>query len=298
MGYSSDIDLQRNCMDKKWLNLKVLYVRMSSCPLKKSPKYLSMHLIPKDFSVGLEVNGEHIAPSEIGSSVLQRDRIDEKCEEVTYVSTDSVKTTGPLRFKVYHKDVLLVCGKLERLDSGVEDFVKDKELGWRMDCYAEFGLVDWVLLRRNIELRPWNHLAPVMEVYFAGCSLERPVIFTKRLQLVCMRNGAGRPCLDVIPEDEEIAKHSKSRAKSDPSFQITDCIDSEDLDENVRPTFSEFDPGSEYIEEEDGELSWFNAGVSVGVGIGLGMCLAVGVGVGLLVRTYQTATKTARRRWL
>jgi hypothetical protein len=50
-----------------------------------------------------------------------------------------------------------------------------------------------------------------------------------------------------------------------------------------------------YGEGEDGELSWFNAGVRVGVGIGLGMCLGVGIGVGLLVRTYQATTRTFRR---
>ncbi|KAL6534770.1 hypothetical protein OROGR_013445 [Orobanche gracilis] len=37
---------------------------------------------------------------------------------------------------------------------------------------------------------------------------------------------------------------------------------------------------------EDGQLSWFNAGVRVGVGIGLGMFLGVGIGVGLLMRSY------------
>lgn len=46
---------------------------------------------------------------------------------------------------------------------------------------------------------------------------------------------------------------------------------------------------------EDGELSWFNAGVRVGVGIGLGMCLGVGIGVGLLMRTYQATTRNFRR---
>ena len=39
---------------------------------------------------------------------------------------------------------------------------------------------------------------------------------------------------------------------------------------------------TEYIDGEDGELSWFNAGVRVGVGIGLGICLGLGIGVGLL----------------
>ena len=52
---------------------------------------------------------------------------------------------------------------------------------------------------------------------------------------------------------------------------------------------------AEYI-DEDGELSWFNAGVRVGVGIGLGVCVGVGIGVGLLIRTYQATTRNFRRR--
>lgn len=51
-----------------------------------------------------------------------------------------------------------------------------------------------------------------------------------------------------------------------------------------------------YMEREDGELSWFNSGVRVGVGIGLGICLGIGVGVGLLVRTYQATSRTLRRQ--
>ena len=53
---------------------------------------------------------------------------------------------------------------------------------------------------------------------------------------------------------------------------------------------------AEYMEGQDGELSWFNAGVRVGVGIGLGICLGLGVGVGLLVRTYQATTRNFRKR--
>ena len=52
----------------------------------------------------------------------------------------------------------------------------------------------------------------------------------------------------------------------------------------------------EYVEGDDGELSWFNAGVRVGVGIGLGICLGIGIGVGLLVRTYQATTRNFKRR--
>lgn len=50
-------------------------------------------------------------------------------------------------------------------------------------------------------------------------------------------------------------------------------------------------------EGEDGQLTWFNAGVRVGVGIGLGMCLGVGIGVGLLMRSYQATTRNFRRRF-
>ena len=61
--------------------------------------------------------------------------------------------------------------------------------------------------------------------------------------------------------------------------------------------------GGQYYSEdmyygEDGQLSWFNAGVRVGVGIGLGMCLGAGIGVGLLLRSYQTTTRNFRRRFL
>lgn len=53
-----------------------------------------------------------------------------------------------------------------------------------------------------------------------------------------------------------------------------------------------------YVDEEDGELSWFNAGVRVGVGIGLGLCVGVGIGVSLLVRSYQATTRNFKRRFI
>lgn len=56
--------------------------------------------------------------------------------------------------------------------------------------------------------------------------------------------------------------------------------------------------GTDYFDGEDGELSWFNAGVRVGVGIGLSVCVGIGIGVGLLVRTYQGTTRNFRRRLL
>ncbi|CAN1292808.1 hypothetical protein LINPERPRIM_LOCUS21749 [Linum perenne] len=55
---------------------------------------------------------------------------------------------------------------------------------------------------------------------------------------------------------------------------------------------------TEFIDGEDGELSWFNACVRVGVGIRFGICVGVGIGVGLLVRTYQSTTQNFKRQLL
>lgn len=77
-------------------------------------------------------------------------------------------------------------------------------------------------------------------------------------------------------------------------LQITEAeVDDYELDGKI---------GSSYYPEdvyagEDGQLSWFNAGVRVGVGIGLGMCLGVGIGVGLMMRSYQATTRNFRRRF-
>lgn len=56
-------------------------------------------------------------------------------------------------------------------------------------------------------------------------------------------------------------------------------------------------PEGWYSEDDDGQLSWFNAGVRVGVGIGLGVCVGVGIGVGLLMRSYQATTRNLKRRF-
>ena len=52
-----------------------------------------------------------------------------------------------------------------------------------------------------------------------------------------------------------------------------------------------FGYGDLYIDDDgdiqEGDLSWFNAGVRVGVGIGLGLCLGLGIGVSLLVQPFK-----------
>ena len=53
-----------------------------------------------------------------------------------------------------------------------------------------------------------------------------------------------------------------------------------------------------YLDGDEGEITWFNAGVRVGVGLGLGMCVGLGIGVGLMMRAYQSTTRTLKRRFL
>jgi hypothetical protein len=107
--------------------------------------------------------------------------------------------------------------------------------------------------------------------------------------------------LDVIPEDEDETEKAQIKTivlsgHHSHSHKISEDRDYEELDGKVESSLGSFYPEGGYIEGEDGELTWFNAGVRVGVGIGLGMCLGIGIGVGLLMRTYQATTRTFRRR--
>jgi len=75
--------------------------------------------------------------------------------------------------------------------------------------------------------------------------------------------------------------------------QVAEGDDGYDSDTKMGPTYY---PEGWYM-DEDGQLSWFNAGVRVGVGIGLGMCVGIGIGVGLLMRSYQATTRSFKRRF-
>lgn len=75
-------------------------------------------------------------------------------------------------------------------------------------------------------------------------------------------------------------------------LQAPDYLYNKHEDEDYNTLYSR----TAYAEGEDGELSWFNAGVRVGVGIGLSVCLGIGIGVGVLVKTYQGTTRQFRRR--
>ncbi|XP_059073205.1 uncharacterized protein At1g01500 [Cryptomeria japonica] len=265
-----------------WLEVRLFYVRVRWAE-GAMPQVLLLRHAHRGAGAMLEINGARVSPSEgFACLSLRRDRLDKDSAEATYVSTDNVRTAGTLHFEVYNGDFLLLCGTLHK---GAKDGV------WSMDCCSAVRPGASKQQQHPDKFDFAGHTPPTLEVYVAGCCSGSPLILTKTLQLVPRRRRGGT--LDAIPEDEET--QVKSIVLSDNSHQMVESREYEDLDEKIEPNLGNFYPGG-YIEGEEGELSWFNAGVRVGVGIGLGMCLGIGIGVGLLMRTYQATTRTFRRR--
>ncbi|GMP37960.1 hypothetical protein CsSME_00009410 [Camellia sinensis var. sinensis] len=231
-----------------WLDLKVFYVGITKCEVDDSTlQYLTLNHIPLNPNTLLEVNGARTSTYPRGvSSLLKRDRLDKKSEEVTFVCTNSIRVTQSVKFEVFDKDVQI----LSRWDS------------------------------------------PRIKVYVASCFDGTSIILTKTMQLSLRKKQMRSGLLDSIPEYEP-AK-SQEDVSSRLNLQVSDYP-------NYNPENDDFDnlyTGTEYLEGEEGERSWFNAGVRVGVGIGLSICVGIGMGVGLLAQTYQGTARNFRRRLL
>ncbi|CAN6845317.1 unnamed protein product [Brassica oleracea] len=255
------------------LELRVFYVRISNFKVDEStPEILTITHIPLDPDTLLEINGTRMS---IVSSQLRRDRADKNSEAAIYISTDSIRLSGSVKFEVYDKEDLVLSGTLEM--SGGSNSVKQR---WGMNCEAE-------ITAGSGFLKELSSLLPSVDVYVTGCFSGTPIILTKTLQLGFRKKKSRGTGLDSIAEyeagepwkDFEVTKYG--RYKEDYGGEYDDMY--------MR---------REYEDGEDGEMSWFNAGVRVGVGIGLGVCVGLGVGVGLLVRTYQSTTRNFRRRLL
>ncbi|KAL8060418.1 hypothetical protein ABFS82_02G023600 [Erythranthe guttata] len=275
-----------------WLDLRVFYIRVSRCVIN-DPDHLTLNLVPLSRNTLLEVNS--VRPSIYAdgiSTLLKKDRLDKRSEEVTFVSTDSIRMTGSVKFEVFNQDVLILSGTLELALNGNGFIGESKYQGqsWNMEC-------DGFLLKgnQNNYTGSDSSFSPAIEVYVAGSFLGSPVILIKSLQLNNHRRKQVRKgMLESIPEYEAAPQSRKDDSSNYPTIQSTHYPDYKQQDEdNCSPYL-----GMEYLEGEDGELSWFNAGVRVGVGIGLSISLGVGIGVGLFVRTYQGTTKNLIRRLL
>lgn len=276
-----------------WFELRVFYVRLSNCEVDDyTPEHLTLNHIQLTPDTILEENGRRSGiNSDCVSSSLRRDRVDKKSDEATFVSTDSLRMTGSVRFEVYDEDDLLLYGVLELCNGdGYVGESKSHSKKWSMKCQSSVSPGS-TFLKGKQYTSPDDPL-PIIEVYVAGCFSGAPIILTKTLQLGFRKKHQMKTMLDLIPEYE--ATDKKKESPFEDTLQLSEYRDykiENDMDMDYNSIYSR----AEYI-DEDGELSWFNAGVRVGVGIGLGVCVGVGIGVGLLIRTYQATTRNFRRR--
>uniref|UniRef100_A0A0D3DZE4 Uncharacterized protein n=1 Tax=Brassica oleracea var. oleracea TaxID=109376 RepID=A0A0D3DZE4_BRAOL len=170
--------------------------------------------------------------------------------------------------------------------------VSDPKTGWGLDCYMAMG--------GNGSSSSSSSSSSSVEVYIAGCCGGVPVILTKTIQASPRRKVARHVTLDSIPEDEEVYKDHDVDVVATGDGRKLHIMKESQVDDESEMKMGDsyyYYPEGMYV-DEDGQLSWFNAGVRVGVGIGLGMCLGVGIGVGLLMRSYQATTSNLRRRFL
>ncbi|XP_071722888.1 uncharacterized protein At1g01500-like [Rutidosis leptorrhynchoides] len=276
-----------------WLEIRLFYVRIAPCALSSVPDHLTLCHMRREMGVSLEINGARVPTSELASVTLRRDRLNKESSEVTYVSTDSVRVSGGVEFEVLaDNEEMVLCGSLERIegtacwgnDNGGGGGSGDNKTGWSMDCFVAAGSARFG--------------QSSIEIYVAGCCGTVPVILTKTIQASSRRKASRQTVLDAIPEDEEVWKDHKSDQNGLIRQRKLQDTESEVEGYDVDGKFGNRYYSEEAYYGEDGQLSWFNAGVRVGVGIGLGMCLGVGIGVGLLMRSYQTTTRNLRRRFL
>ncbi|KAF3959396.1 hypothetical protein CMV_015791 [Castanea mollissima] len=238
----------------------------------------------------LKVNGARSCSySDGASSLLRRDRVDKKSDEATFVSTDSVKLTRSIKFEVFDKDDLILSGVLEMSNSnGFTGESKNSTKRWSMNCESVINAGTGFLKGKHLDGPEFP--TPTIEVYVAGSFSGTPIILTKTLQLSFRKKYNRKGTLDAIPE-YDTAESQKNVSADDLQVAGYRAYKTENEDD-----YNMYWRRTEYIDGEDGELSWFNAGVRVGVGIGLGICVGLGIGVGLLVRTYQSTTRNFKRR--
>lgn len=198
-----------------WLDLKVFYVRVSKCEIDAStPEYLTLNHIPLDRDTLLEVNGARTSMYSDGvSSLLRRDRLDKKFEEVTFVSTESRRVSGSVKFEVFDKDVLLLSGVLELCTSiGCVGELENNGQKWRVNC--ESDMVPGMGFLKG---------KPRIEVFVAGCFAGgSPIILTKTVQL-SLRKKQMRNSLDSIPEYEAAESQNDVPAEF-INLQVKTCL--------------------------------------------------------------------------
>eukprot|EP00249_Psilotum_nudum_P011853 c23424_g1_i1 orf=164-1219(+) len=312
-----------------WLGIRVFYVRVSCCSLKCSPEILTLRYFPISVSTSMEMNGVRVSDYRDAFLILKRDRVDKESAEVTYVSTDNLRTSGAFCFTVYDKDDQLICGLCERYDCSDAKIVGDchgnldseqtqstsfqrmgSQHGWRIECACVMGSSKCSFTRSRPNFSALTCPPPCVEVYLAGRVCGLPVVLTETVKLIAKRNHTRYKTMHTILEDEHAAlPYNPTVDRPIQGSEKSELLQRELVDTSTAEQ-NGFDGSLEcevqddfyspyqlsYFHSEEGQLSWFKAGVRVGLGIGLGMCLGLGLGVGIFYRTYQSTAKIFNRK--
>lgn len=186
-----------------WLDIRVFYVRVCKCELDDStPEFLTLNHVPLSPDTLLEINGVRTSIYSDGvSTLLKRDRVDRKSEEVTFVSTDSIRMSGSVKFEVFDKDHMLLSGDLQLCNSnGVVRESSYNGQSWSLNC--ESNIIPGTSFFKEKQLLLLDSTHPTIEVYIAGSFSGTPIILTKTLQLGSQRKHSRKGVLDAIPEHE------------------------------------------------------------------------------------------------
>ncbi|KAK6142782.1 hypothetical protein DH2020_023130 [Rehmannia glutinosa] len=180
------------------LEIRLFYVRITPCAVDNLPDQLKLRHLRREVGVLLEINGTRIPSSDAVSINLRRDRVDKDSSEVTYVSTDSVKISGPAEFE--RADPAAAWSNENALDN-------DSKTGWSLECYVATSIANG----RSALVQPKKGVcSPSIEVYIAGCCSGTPVILMKTVLISPRKKVRQGMMLDAIPEDEEMGKEQRN----------------------------------------------------------------------------------------
>jgi hypothetical protein len=239
-----------------WFHIKLIYARLSGncfcattsrdAAAAAAPESLCLRFPPRSIGTALEVNGGRISPSEQPVLVLMREkrrtrRPDPESAEATFLSTDDVRTSGPLSFEILFKDEALVAGTItpdqqhsvsdslqqQGGDDGVynsSSLVQKSSIDglrrWSLDCacvvVGHAGSIFSKLRRHDHNMpRPSSSSSsslspPAMEVCLVARNLGTPVVLIQTVHLTAprRRSSCRQSTLEAIPEAEEVGKRS------------------------------------------------------------------------------------------
>ncbi|KAH7437047.1 hypothetical protein KP509_05G054000 [Ceratopteris richardii] len=290
------------------LDVRVFYVRISCSLLEDAPDTLTIKYGSRPAACELEINGNKVPFTDEPVLILRRDRIDVQSSEVTYVATDRLRTSGSLSFEVFHNQESLICGAVDKTQISLDgqgidrigaigNLTRNHQTGWVMKCKCTISSASCSFLKRRRDPLNRTLFTPSMEVYIAGRYRGAPVVLSNTVELVLRRKSGRRNTLDAIPELEGMEISNEDSTSANIATQMEDFSFYQEMDYERTGIFNGYMQHA-YMAEDEGEISWFNAGVRVGVGIGLGICVGAGIGVGLMMRAYQSTYRNLRRRFL